>query len=452
MIDKPKKKIMKPVRYSLLVMMAVVLTFTQTTQAQKTWSLEKCIDYALENNINIKRQKVGADQATNNHKQARRNMLPSASANVSHSYNFGKTLNRDIYEYVNQEFQYGDASASTSVTVFDGLRKINTIKKRKYEMLAQLQRIEEARYDVTMNVVTYYLMVLSAMEQKDIREEQLAVTMEQIEQVEQQIQVGKKAKGELLEIKAQAASERADLTAAKNELDMAYVDLTQVMNLDTTGQFNIEMPENLQITGKQNIEPTDSVYSRALSDFPSIQRARYELESARKNLKVTKGTYMPELSFGAGISSYFSSLSEPTYIRQMRDINVRTGLQLSLSIPIFNQFNRRTTVANARLDVEDNQLMLQEQKQNLYKKIQRAHNEARAAFENYQANREALESYQQAFDYAEERYEVGLVDAVEYRIAKNDLARARSNLSQSKFNFIFRLKILEFYMGKAMEI
>jgi outer membrane protein len=264
--------------------------------------------------------------------------------------------------------------------------------------------------------------------------------------------VGKKAKGELLEIKAQAASERADLTAAKNELEMAYVDLTQVMNLDTTGQFTIEMPENLQITGKQNIEPTDSVYSRALSDFPSIQRARYELESARKNLKVTKGTYMPELSFGAGISSYFSSLSEPTYIRQMRDINVRTGLQLSLSIPIFNQFNRRTNVANARLNVEDNQLMLQEQKQNLYKKIQRAHNEARAAFENYQANREALESYQQAFDYAEERYEVGLVDAVEYRIAKNDLARARSNLSQSKFNFIFRLKILEFYMGKAMEI
>lgn len=432
--------------------MAVVLTITQTTQAQKNWSLEECIDYALENNINIKRQKVGADQATNNHKQARRNLLPSASANVSHSYNFGKTLNRDIYEYVNQEFQYGDASASTSVTVFDGLRKINTVKKRKYEMLAQLQRIEEARYDVTMNVVTYYLMVLSAMEQKDIREEQLAVTMGQIEQVEQQIQVGKKAKGELLEIKAQAASERADLTAAKNELEMAYVDLAQVMNLDTTGQFTIEMPENLQITGKQNIEPTDSVYSRALSDFPSIQRARYELESARKNLKVTKGTYMPELSFGAGISSYFSSLSEPTYIRQMRDINVRTGLQLSLSIPIFNQFNRRTNVANARLNVEDNQLMLQEQKQNLYKKIQRAHNEARAAFENYQANREALESYQQAFDYAEERYEVGLVDAVEYRIAKNDLARARSNLSQSKFNFIFRLKILEFYMGKAMEI
>jgi outer membrane protein len=443
---------MKPVRYSLLVIMAVVLTITQTTQAQKNWSLEECIDYALENNINIKRQKVGADQATNNHKQARRNLLPSASANVSHSYNFGKTLNRDIYEYVNQEFQYGDASASTSVTVFDGLRKINTVKKRKYEMLAQLQRIEEARYDVTMNVVTYYLMVLSAMEQKDIREEQLAVTMGQIEQVEQQIQVGKKAKGELLEIKAQAASERADLTAAKNELEMAYVDLAQVMNLDTTGQFTIEMPENLQITGKQNIEPTDSVYSRALSDFPSIQRARYELESARKNLKVTKGTYMPELSFGAGISSYFSSLSEPTYIRQMRDINVRTGLQLSLSIPIFNQFNRRTNVANARLNVEDNQLMLQEQKQNLYKKIQRAHNEARAAFENYQANREALESYQQAFDYAEERYEVGLVDAVEYRIAKNDLARARSNLSQSKFNFIFRLKILEFYMGKAMEI
>jgi len=443
---------MKLTRYPLLFTLALMIGMPAGTMAQQTWTLEECINYALDHNINIKRQQVGAEQATNNHQQARKNLLPTASANISHSYNFGKTLNRDEYVYVNQEFQYTDANASASVTVFNGLQKLNTIKQRKYEMLAQLERIEEARYDVTMNIVTYYLTVLSAIEQKNIRQEQLAVTMEQIEQVKEQIKVGKKAKGELLEIKAQAASERADLTNAKNQLAMAYVDLAQVMNLDTIEDFRIEVPQKLEMKGGEQIKPTDTVYTQALSDFPAIQRARYQLEGAKKSLRVTKGSYLPELSFGGGIGSYYSELSKPAFMKQLRDINARMGLELSLRIPIFNQFNKQTDVANARLSVQDNKLMLQEQKQNLYKNIQRAHNEAKAAYENYQANLEALESYQEAFSYSEERYEVGMVDAVQYRIAKNDLSRARSNVSRSKYNFIFRLKILEFYMGQTMTI
>jgi len=443
---------MKLTRYPLLFTLALMIGMPAGTMAQQTWTLEECINYALDHNINIKRQQVGAEQATNNHQQARKNLLPRASANISHSYNFGKTLNRDEYVYVNQEFQYTDANASASVTVFNGLQKLNTIKQRKYEMLAQLERIEEARYDVTMNIVTYYLTVLSAIEQKNIRQEQLAVTMEQIEQVKEQIKVGKKAKGELLEIKAQAASERADLTNAKNQLAMAYVDLAQVMNLDTIEDFRIEVPQKLEMKGGEQIKPTDTVYTQALSDFPAIQRARYQLEGAKKSLRVTKGSYLPELSFGGGIGSYYSELSKPAFMKQLRDINARMGLELSLRIPIFNQFNKQTDVANARLSVQDNKLMLQEQKQNLYKNIQRAHNEAKAAYENYQANLEALESYQEAFSYSEERYEVGMVDAVQYRIAKNDLSRARSNVSRSKYNFIFRLKILEFYMGQTMTI
>jgi len=443
---------MKLLRYLLLCTLTLMTAIPSGLKAQERWTLEECIDYALKNNIHIERQKVEADKASNHHKQAHRNLLPSASANITHSYNFGKTLNRDIYEYVNQEFQYGDAYASTSITLFNGRQKVNTIKQRKYEMLAQLERIEEARYDVTMNIVTYYLRVLSSIEQKNIREEQLAVTLEQIQQVEEQIEVGKKARGELLEIKAQAASERAELTNAKNELSMAYVDLAQMMNLDSVENFRIKVPSQLDMMNEESVKATDKVYSQALSDFPSIQRARYQLEGAKRNLSVTKGTYLPELSLGAGISSYFSGLSAPSYLKQMRDLNAQMGLELSLRIPIFNQFKKQANLANARLDIEDTKLMLKEQKQNLYKNIQRAHNEAKAAYENYQANLEALESYQQAFEYAEERYEVGMVDAVEYRIAKNDLSRARANVSRSKFNFIFRLKILEFYMGEAMSI
>ncbi len=443
---------MKITGYALMMMFVLLFAHPLATNSQEPWSLQECIDYALEHNINIKQQKVEADKATNNHRQAKNNLLPSASANLSHSYNFGKTLNLDNYEYVNREFQRGNVDASTQITLFNGRENINAIAQSKFEMLAQLERIKQARYDVTMNIVTYYLTVLSAMEQKQIRQEQLEVTLEQIEQVKEQIEVGKKAKGELLEIKAQAASERAELTTAKNDLSMAYVDLAQIMNLDSMDHFTIERPEQLEAIQNQKIEPTDSVYSSALSDFPTIQQAKYQLESARKGLKIARGKYYPKLSLGAGFYSYYSELSKPSYLKQMRDLNANMGFQLSLSIPIFSQFSNKTRVANARLDLKNTRYQLQQEKQNLYKNIQKARNEAIAAYENYQANQEALESYQEAFHYAEEKYEVGLVDAVEYRIAKNDLSRARSRVSRSKFNFIFRLKILEFYMGKAMEI
>jgi len=442
---------MKLTRHFIIFIAAILLFLPAGAVSQRNWTLEKCIDYALEHNINIKRQKVEAEKATNNHKQSKRNLLPSASAYASHSFNFGRSLNEDTYEYVNERFQVGNMSAQSEVALFNGRENINTIKMRKFEMLAQLERIEEARYDVTMNVVTYYLMVLSSIEQKNIREEQLAVTMDQIDQIREQIEVGKKAKGELLEIKAQAANEKAELTRARNDLAMAYVDLAQIMNLDSVETLQVKIPESLQVK-EQSINNTEAVYSRALETFPSIQKAEYELEGIKKYLSVTKGRFYPELTLGARLQSYYNELVPSPYIKQLQDINVQGGVGVTLRIPLFNKFNQYTQVANARLDVKNSQLGLQEQKQNLYKNIQKARNEAVAAHENYQANLEAVDSYEEAFKYAEEKYEVGLVNAVEYRIAKNDLSRARSNAANAKYSYIFKLKILEFYMGKAMSI
>jgi len=442
---------MKLTRHYIIYTFVVVLLLPAVAASQKNWTLEECIDYALEHNINIKRQKVEAEKATNNHKQSKRNLLPSASANASHSFNFGRSLNEDTYEYVNEQFQAGNIYAQSELPLFNGRENINTIKMRKYELLAQLERIEEARYDVTMNVVTYYLMVLSSIEQKNIREEQLAVTMEQIDQIREQIEVGKKAKGELLEIKAQAANEKAELTRARNDLAMAYVDLAQVMNLDSLETLQVNVPETLQIKD-HSIKNTNAVYSQALESFPSIQRAEYELKGTKKYLAVTKGRFFPELYAGARLQSYYNELVPSSYMKQLKDINVQGGVGFTLRIPIFNKLNQYTQVSNARLDVKNSQLGLEEQKQNLYKNIQKARNEAIAAHENYQANLEAVESYEEAFRYAEEKYEVGLVNAVEYRIAKNDLSRARSNASNAKYNYIFKLKILEFYMGKAMSL
>jgi len=439
-------------KYPIFIVLLITALGSVESEAQKAWTLEECINYALENNINIKRQKVAAEQARNDRNQSKWEMAPSISANGSHSFNFGKTINPDNYEYVNQQFQSQSMQANANLTLFNGLETLKTQKMRQYDLMAQLENIETARYNVTLNIVTYYLNVLSQAEQRKIKQEQLDVTMDQITKINEQVKVGNKAKGDLLEIKAQAARERVELTRAQNGLKMAYVDLAQLMNLDTIQGFKVKIPEDLAIQTEKLIKPADTIYNQSVQDFPTIQNAQYQLKSSKKYLDIMKGRLLPSLSFRTSYYTYYNELSQPSYAEQIREINPNLNLQLVLSIPIFDKMRRYNQISNARLFVKDSKYFLKEQKLELFKTIQKSVNEAEAAYEDYQSSLESVESNEEAFKYTEEKYEVGLVDAVEYKIAKNELSRARSNAANAKYNYIFRLKILEFYMGREMEL
>ena len=443
---------MKFTSYAICIGLLVCSFSLNEARAQKEWTLEECINYALENNINIKRQKVAAEQARNDRSQSKWEMAPSISANGSHSFNFGKTINPDTYEYVNQQFESQSMQATANLTLFNGLETQNIQKMRQYDLMAQLENIETARYNVTLNIVTYYLNVLSQAEQQNIMQEQLDVTMDQIEKTREQVKVGNKAKGDLLEIKAQAARQRVELTRAKNALRMAYVDLAQLMNLDSIRDFRVEIPEDLEIQTEKLIRPADTIYSTSVENFPTIQNARYQLRSSEEYLDITKGRLLPTLSFRSSYYTYYNELSQPSYAEQIREINPNLNLQLVLSIPIFDKMRRYNEISNAKLLVKDAQYQLREQKQELFKTIQKAVNEAQAAYEDYQSSRESVESNEEAFKYTREKYDVGLVDAVEFKIATNELSRARSNAANAKYNYIFRLKILEFYLGQEMQL
>jgi outer membrane protein len=181
--------------------------------------------------------------------------------------------------------------------------------------------------------------------------------------------------------------------------------------------------------------------------------AEYQLKSSEKNLDIIKGRRYPQLSLDLQTQTYYNELSNELFpYKQQLEENAYFVVQLTLDIPIFNKMRVQNQINNARLAVEDSRQQLKEYKQNLYKDIQRARNEAIAAYENYQSNKEAVKSMEEAFVYTEEKYDVGLVDIIEYRIAKNNLTRARSDLSNAKYNYIFRLKLLEFYMGQQMEL
>ncbi|HAF29207.1 MAG TPA: hypothetical protein DCG75_09190 [Bacteroidales bacterium] len=475
---------MRSIRLTIII--ASILFLSSTTNAQQVWNLEDCIKYAIENNITVKRQELNAESAERNYFQSKMEILPNVNANGSHYYNSGKAINYETYSYVNEAFQGGNLSLNTEVTVFNGLQTLNTIKKSKLDFLAQLENVEKAKNDITLNVSTAYLQILLNKELRDNAEQQLVVTLEQIEKTKRLVEIGNAAKGDLLQIEAQAATERAALTNSENNLKISYLDLTQLLNLQEIENFEIVFPELPDITLAENISETDQIFSSAVEILPEIKSAELQLKSSQKNLSISKGAISPTISFGYQYSSRYSELTnratgmqsglstQPTgvtesgeniynyysyssysdsypYLDQITD-NASQGVYVALRIPIFNNWRTGNSISQAKINLSDKQLNLDLQKQNLYKSIQQARTQAIAAMDNYKANLQALESMEEAFRYTEQKYEVGLVDILEYKTAKNQLNQTKSDLAQAKYQYIFRTKILDFYNGEQITL
>ncbi len=448
---------MKSIRILLIIITSISL-FT-VSEAQETWTLEDCINYAIENNITVKRQELTAESAEKTHFQSLMEILPNANVNGNHYYNSGKTLNTETYTYENQSFQGGSISATTEITVFNGLQNFNTIKKNKYDLLSQLQTVEKVKNDITLNVSTAYLQILLNKELRDNAQQQLDITSEQIEKTKKLVEIGNAAKGDLLQIESQAAMEKAALTDANNNLRISYLDITQLLNLSETDNFEIAFPEIPDITLSNEISDVTTVFSEAVGFLPEIKSAELMLKSSEKNLAISYGRISPSIFFGYQYQSRYNEIAtniiDPTsnypYMDQISD-NASQAIYVALRVPIFNNWNTGTAISKAKINLADSRLNVNLQKQNLYKSIQQARALAIAAMDRYTANLEAVESMEEAFRYTEQKYEVGLVDILEYKTAKNNLNKTKSDLAQAKYEYIFRTKILEFYRGEQITL
>lgn len=454
-----KIKFTKMRSIKILLILIASTSFFSVSNAQKVWTLEECINYAIENNITVKRQELSAETASKTHFQSLMELLPNANANGNHYLNSGKTLNTETYTYENQSFQGGSVNVSTEITLFNGLQNFNTIKKNKYDLLSQLQTVDKVKNDITLNVSTAYLQILLNKELRDNAQHQLDVTLEQIEKTKKLVEIGNAAKGDLLQIESQAAMEKASLTDANNNLKISYLDLTQLLNLAETENFKIMFPEIPDITLSDEISEVNTVFSEAVNFLPEIKSAELMLKSSEKNLAISYGRISPSVFFGYQYQSRYNELAtnitDPTsnypYMDQITD-NASQVLYVALRVPIFNNWQTGTAISHAKISLSDSKLNLDLQKQNLYKSIQLARTQAIAAMERYIANTEAVKSMEEAFRYTEQKYQVGLVDVLEYNMAKNNLNQTKSDLSQAKYEYIFRTKILEFYRGEQITL
>jgi outer membrane protein len=451
-------------RLSIILTGLLFLSFVMTSNAQETWSLQKCIDYALENNIQIKQQELNTEYQGNLVKQAKQNRLPNLNAGASNNFNFGRSLTyENTYENVNSSQVSG--YLSTDITLWNGFILQNTIKQKDLDLQASLQDLQKTKDDLVLYIAAAYLEILFADELVKVSEAQIEVTKQQITRTQQLVDAGSLAKGALLEIEAQQSGEELQLVNNQNRADLAYLNLYQFLELPVANSFKVEKPILPEIKAGITMANSLDVFKNAMSFRPEIKGAVMRVESAKQQLNIAKGNYWPSLSFGANYYNNYNDNYKKTIFNQdgtttavkipfsdQLKNNVRYGLGLTLNIPVFNKFQVKNGVSNATLQVMNYEYQLQSSKNVLRKDIEQVYQNALAALKRYISSEKAVSSMKEAFRYTEEKFSVGMVTSVEYNQSKNNLTSAQSDLLQAKYEYIFRTKILDFYNGVKIEL
>lgn len=437
-----------------------------TVLAQKTWTLEECIVYALENNIQIKQSRLQTQTAEINLLQSKLDFAPSVNANASLGNSWGRNQGQSGL-YIDRSTLSNSFGLNGSLELFGGMKKWNTLQKSELDLKASNYISEEMENDISLGLTGAYLNIIYNHELLRVAEQQVEVTRQQMERTSNLVEAGTLPRGDLLEIQAQGAQEETNLITAQNNLSLAYLDLKQFLDLPSETDLEIDFPK-IELSQELQIIPSEQVYSNAVDIMPEIKGGEVNLQSAEKSVKIAQGSLYPSLSLNGGISTnYYSSAQQLTYdengnpilddkdepiwedIPYSDQLDVNTGeyLTLNLNIPIFNGYAAKSSVKRAKVQSLDYGFRLQLRKNELRKNIEQKYHDAIAAYKTYNASRSSVESLSEAFKYTEEKFNVGMVNSVDYSLAKIKLTQAQSQFLQAKYDYIFKTKILDFYMG-----
>jgi outer membrane protein len=441
------------------IILSLLSVWAQAQDAKRLWSLEDCIRYATEHNLELKQREQEQESKKVALHTSKHSWLPSLNANLGQNFDFGRSPSKTGV-IVDQNSANTSASINLSMPIFDGFQIPNDIAARKLDLKAAVETLNKAKEDLTIHVASVYLQVLYNKEVKKIAELQVALSREQIKKTEALVNSGKVPLSQLYDIKAQLANDEVTLTEAENNVQLALLDLAQSLELEQGDEsFDIMVPEigNAVEQYMGSILPPDHIYDQAVTIKPQIKEQTYLLESQKRMLKVAQAGYYPKLNFGASYGNgYYHYSGEGDYANlpfgdQLKN-NARKTIGFSLSIPLFNRFQVRNSVRSARINIRNRELMMENTKKALYKEIQQAYYNATAAQSKYLASDKSVEANKKAFTYAEERYAAGKSTVFEFNEAKMKYAQSLSEQAQAKYNFIFRAKILDFYNGTSISL
>ncbi len=448
--------------------LSIYLLFTITIPVfqQNVWTLEQCINHALQNNLQLKIQEINIEYYKNSYKQSKINVLPNLNANGYYSIVSGRALDQTTYQYTDQTIKQLNTSISSSLTLFDGLQKFNTILQNKYNVLAGVEEVQKFRNDISLNLALAFLQLLLNRELADVTVSQLEISKLQFTRSKQLMEAGSIPQSKFLEVQAQVANEELNLVNSQNQVDISLLNLKQMLDLDTVRNFDIIKPDFTNFPITDVVSTVDDIYIQAEANLPQIKQAEYSLKSSKKGLSIARGSRSVNLSLSY---SYGTAFTDPR-IREVRDPNtgipsieiypnseqfkdnVSSTVSLGASLPIFNGWMANTNISNAKLGVLNSEYQLEVARKNLYKEIQQAQTDAIAAYKKFNASENAVQSSEESFRSISQKFDLGLLNFVDYSISKNQLTAAQSNLIQAKYNYIFKSKVLEFYKNGQIKL
>jgi outer membrane protein len=457
-------------------------SFAQDTP--KFWSLEDCINYALDHNLDIKKQVLTVEANKRQVLQSQLNLLPDLSVNATNVWNFGQTIDQYTNRFANTTVRSNNFDIQTSALLFGGFTKVNTIKQYKINLLASQYDLDILKNNISLAVAGYYLDMLLNQELSEVSKNQIEITKAQVNRISKMVEAGSSAKGDLLNIQAQESAEALAVVQAENRLMISRISLQQLIDLPVSPDFRIEKPLLKPVEKPKTLLSPGQVFDFAVEKRPEIKSADLRVQSAMKTLAIARGTLSPSLSFSGSWATGYSGASEEVestaYRQEMIGItqnsmdtvigtfpdntyktkdfskqlidNNNKSLGFYIRIPIFNGWTGRTNITLAKIQQKKAEIDLEIQKRDLRKNIEQAYADAVAALQQYNASVQKVTAQEESFKYTQQKFDVGMMTSYDYNNSKKDLTKAQSDLLQSKYDFIFKTTILDFYMGNPISI
>lgn len=431
-----------------LLILIVLAVGVLKVNAQRVWTLQQCIDYAMEHNTGILQGQLQQQNADYQLKMSQNAWLPTVSASASEGLGFGQSPSYTGV-YVSDNSSSASVGLNVSMPLFQGLNIYNTTKANQLNLLASAQDLETAKRDLRLAIMAYYMEVVYCKEQKNVAERQLELSETQHQRTQDLFEVGRVPESNVYESAAQVASDQAALTEAENNLMLRLLDLTQVMEIENFEDFDVVAPETFENAKEPLLASAQTTIQHALTHQPEMQAAQFRLEQAQYELKAVKSAWYPSLGLYGGYSNgyyhYFSNNSTNVPFSQQLKMNGRTQVGVSLNIPIFNGMQTKYRVKMTELNIDNQQLNIENTSKKLKKEIQQAYYNAVAAKQKYVAADNSLKSSQLAYDYSLAGYEAGKSTLMELNESKNRLYKAESSLLQAKYEYLYRCRVMEFY-------
>lgn len=450
------------------LIVATVLLFTLAASSQaKQWTLQECVNYALENNITVKQTALDAELSDQDLIIAKGNFLPDLSGNASQNWNFGSFIGQNGNR-VSRDSRGNNFGLNTGITIFNGFRNTSVYKQAQLGIESSELQLSILKDNIAVNVVNQYLNILLNKENLKVAQDQIEITKKQVAQVTALVESGVRPKADLYDVQSQLASDNESLTNVENSINIALLGLSQLLQISSQGFDVKEMLLPLPNVSEEQKSSND-IYDFAIQNRPEIRKAEIDIENSELAIEIAKSSFFPTLNFGAGLGTSYQHFqgqedlrivvdpADPTNItfadngfgQQIGD-NLGYNFGFSLAIPIFNGFQTRANVDKAKINNQRIAYSLDQAKQDMRSNIEQAYTDAKAALKQFEASQVSLDAQKESFKNAQESFNSGVMNSFAFEQVRNRLVNAEANLINAKYNFVFTKKVLDFYLGKPL--